>query len=78
MISKKCPWGWREMHTSHPSYKRDSILVGEKCIIFFHPEVFLGKGVLKICSQFTGEHPCQIAISIKLLCIFSEQLLCKM
>ena len=22
-----------------------------------HPEVFLGKGVLKICSKFTGEHP---------------------
>ena len=21
-----------------------------------HPEVFLGKGVLKICSKFTGEH----------------------
>ena len=24
------------------------------------PEVFLRKGVLKICSKFTGEHPCQI------------------
>ena len=22
-----------------------------------HPEVFLGKGALKICSKFTGEHP---------------------
>ena len=22
------------------------------------PEVFLGKGVLKICSKFTGEQPC--------------------
>ena len=31
-----------------------------------HPEVFLGKGVLKICSKFTREHPCQSAISIKL------------
>ena len=31
------------------------------------PEVFLGKGVLKICSKFTGEHPCRDAISIKLL-----------
>ena len=30
------------------------------------PGVFLGKGVLKICSKFTGEHPCQSAISIKL------------
>ena len=22
------------------------------------PGVFLGKGVLKICRKFTGEHPC--------------------
>ena len=33
-----------------------------------HPEVFLRKGVLKICSKFTGEHPCRSVISIKLLC----------
>ena len=26
------------------------------------PEVFLGKGVRKICSKFTGEYPCQSAI----------------
>ena len=31
--------------------------------------MFLGKAVLKICSKFTGEHPCQSAISIKLLCL---------
>ena len=31
------------------------------------PEVFLAKGFLKIYSKFTGEHPCQSAISIKLL-----------
>ena len=29
------------------------------------PEVFLGKGVRKICSKFTGEHP-------TLLCNFIE------
>ena len=34
--------------------------------------MFLGKGVLKICRKFTGEHPCRIAISIKLLCNFIE------
>ena len=28
-------------------------------------EVFLEKGVLKICSKFTGEHTCRSAISIK-------------
>ena len=31
-------------------------------------EVFLGKGVMEICSKFTGEHPCRSMISIKLLC----------
>ena len=31
-----------------------------------HPEVFLGKRVLKICSRFTGENPCRSAISVKL------------
>ena len=36
------------------------------------PEVFLGKGVLKICSKFTGEHSFQSVISINLLCNFIE------
>ena len=36
------------------------------------PEVVLGKGALKICSKFTGEHPCRSVISIKLLCYFTE------
>ena len=27
---------------------------------------FLGRGVLKICRKFTGEHPCRSAISRKL------------
>ena len=31
------------------------------------PEVFLGKGVLKVYSKITGEHPCRSVISIKLL-----------
>ena len=34
------------------------------------PEVFLGKGVLKICIRFRGEHPCRSVISIILLCSF--------
>ena len=38
------------------------------CIIRSSPlEMFLGKGVLKICSKFTGENPCWSVISIKLL-----------
>ena len=36
------------------------------------PEMFLGKDVLKICSKFTGEHPCRSMVSIKLLCNFIE------
>ena len=35
-----------------------------------HSEVFLGKSVLKMCSKFTGEHPCKSMISIK--CNFIE------
>ena len=37
-----------------------------------HPEVFLRKGVLVICRKFTGEHPCQSAISTKLQYNFIE------
>ena len=33
-----------------------------------HPKVFKGKGVLIICSKFTGEHPSRSAISIELFC----------
>ena len=36
------------------------------------PKVFLGKGVLKICSKFAGEHPCRSVTSLKLLCNFIE------
>ena len=51
-----------------------------KCVIWHvklnfrgsNSEVFLIKGVLKICSKFIGEHPCRSVISIKLLCNFLE------
>ena len=46
-------------------HKGQAISFTDKCS---PPEVFLGKGVLKICSKFTGEHPYQSAISINLLC----------
>ena len=36
------------------------------------PEVFLGKGVLKISNKFTGEHPCRTVILPKLFCDYSE------
>ena len=37
-----------------------------------HQRCSVTKGVLKICSKFTGEHPCRSVISIKLLCNFIE------
>ena len=40
-----------------------------------HPQVFLGKGVLKAFSKHTGEHPCQSVISIKLQSNFIEIIL---
>ena len=38
-------------------------------------EVFWEKAVLKVCSKFTGEHPCRSAFSINLLHIFRTSLL---
>ena len=32
--------------------------------------MFLAKGVLKICSKYTGAHQCRSEISISLLCSF--------
>ena len=43
-----------------------------KKVQFCRSEVFLVKGVLKICSKFTGEYPCRSVISMKLLCSFTE------
>ena len=61
------------------SFRKTKIISGDKKSLVFigkfrssHPEVFLGKGVLKICSKYTGEHPCRSAISIQLLCSFIE------
>ena len=48
---------------------RQSFVIGS--LRSSHPEVFLGKGLLKICSKFT-EHSCQSAISIKLQSNFIE------
>ena len=46
------------------------------CLLTQHesspPEMFLGKAFLKKYSTFTGEHPCQSVILIKLLCSFIE------
>ena len=50
------------------------ILMFFSLIIFrsSHQEVFLRKGVLKICSKFRGEHSCRSASWIKLQSNFIE------
>ena len=42
------------------AYFRFSLIKGKYDPVYrsSHPEVFLGKGALKICSKLTGEHPC--------------------
>ena len=35
-----------------------------------HPEVYLEKSALKLCSKSTGEHPCQSVTSIKCFATF--------
>ena len=39
------------------------------------PQGFLRKGVLRLCSKFTGQHPCRSVISIKLQNNFIEMIL---
>ena len=51
--------------------KSDRMFFSTRFILQFRssrPEVFSGKGFLKICSKFTGEHSCRSVISINLLC----------
>ena len=57
-------WVWLSTRfiTLLPQVKRGMCIIRSS-----PPEMFLGKGVLKICSKFTGEHPCRSVISIKLL-----------
>ena len=53
----------RKMFPVQKSY----YLPPERCAIHrnSHPDVFLRKSVMKICSKFTGEHPCRNVFSIK-------------
>ena len=60
----------RRIYSSWSRRLQDECLVG-RCTSSY-PEVFLRKGVLKICCKFTGEHPCHSAISTNLLCSFIE------
>ena len=61
------------------SFREQISLVLAMCLLTrfgsSHPEVFLGQGVLKICSNFTGEHLCRSVISIKLQSICWRRIL---
>ena len=46
------------------SWERYPCQISCKTFRSSHPEVLLEKGVLKICSKFTWEHPCRSVISI--------------
>ena len=59
---------WRENDIIYTADIKKHILIYRSS----HPEVFLGKSVLKICSKFTGEHPYWSLVSIKLLWNFIE------
>ena len=54
------------------SWERYPCQISCKTFRSSHPEVLLEKGVLKICSKFTWEHPCRSVISIKLQSNFIE------
>ena len=57
-------WKRWSLQNNHPT--------AEKMSESSRPEVFLRKGVLKICGKFTGDYPYRSAISIKLLWNFIE------
>ena len=58
----------RKFSLNYWDYKLSPIVIFRSS----HPEVFLGKGVLKICSKSTGEHPYRSVIWIKLQSNFIE------
>ena len=63
----------RECNYAHSARRRKQNYV-YICFRSSHPEVVLRKGVLQICSNFTGVHPCRSAISIKLQSIASASI----
>ena len=47
---------WTSRTLVNPPSATHSPSPSDTISILPYPEVFLGKGVLKICSKFTGEH----------------------
>ena len=54
------------------NHELDSNFINTLTLIHCNPVVFCKTKVLKICSKFTGEHPCRNVILIKLLCNIIE------
>ena len=55
--------GWSKVvldqHTLvYQYFVKNHVTNSEETFRSSHPEMFLGKGVLKTCSKFTGDHPC--------------------
>ena len=64
-------WFWRS--TSREKKLRKADLFWRNQFLAAAPQwCSWERDILKICSKFTGEHPCQSMISIKLLCNFIE------
>ena len=59
-------------HYDQRTWYNRTLMVYTKLFRSSPPDVFLGEGVLKICSKLKGEHPCPSAISIKLQGNFIE------
>ena len=69
IYQKKCSWKFNKLSNLIP--RRVSTINKQK-----QPSrSVLRKRFLKICSKFTGEHPCQSAISINMLSNFIEVVL---
>ena len=67
-----CQFSMIELFVKKVNCSKSLFAFGESAIRSSHPEVFLRKGVQKIRSKFTGEHPCRSVNSIKLLCNIIE------
>ena len=62
---------WFEMRQYLLVTSKNNLFIAFRLIRSSRTEVFLGKGVMKICSKFTGEHPCQSAILLRYRCSVS-------
>ena len=67
-----CNWGktFLRLGERHTLTKEYGMTVN--CICWKQPLRGVLKGVLKKCSKFTGEHPCQSVISIRFQSNFTE------